>query len=320
MPPTLARVLPLREENHAPVFPATQSVYFGANLYYWGSAEQDSLLARGVRTWEREAKQRELAQGLWYLRFDTRGPHVFLLFTTTREKESELQTFLETQIANFLCKEPSRHVLGQEEIEKRHRDCRGKLFNAGDFEPGFAANNSVVTFRHGADQYPFQLFQRLNQSDDLWRRVNEIALWAIDHLGAGATTAAIEWIAAVDEALRSGGFPGEAYWRFHASTLLLPLQARLAANEAEVLEMVPRLVSDNNRNVFSQVWERAANGDKVNVDVAGLVSLIMSDSCPLEDRLRILREVNHTVLAQLGQWVKFHIPLVVYAWSRNLPR
>jgi hypothetical protein len=322
MPQTLARTPHDIDENNPPALPetATQAVYFGANIYFWGSAEQDRLLVQGVRTWARETRQRGLARGLWYFRFDTRGPHVFLLFTSSAEKEPELRQYLETRISDFLRTQPSREFLGAEEIEKRHTECRGKVFNAGDFEPGFPGNNSFLTFSHGGDQYPFHLFERLHQSNDLWRRLNQVALWAIDHLEGDATAAAIDWIAAVDEALRAGGFPGEAYWRFHASTLLLRLQERLAANETEVLELVPRLVSDTNRTIFSQAWEKAANGSKLEIDAAGLVSLIMSDSCPLEHRLRVLREVNHSVLAQLGQWVKFHIPLVVYAWSRNLPR
>jgi hypothetical protein len=298
-----------------------QTVYFGANIYYWGTAEQNYLLVQGVRAWARNAQEKGLARHFWYFRFDTRGPHLFLLFATTVQAEPLLRQYLEMQIAKFLKNRPSAEPLSQEEIEKRHKECRGKAFNIADFEQGFAANNSFAAFRHDSMHYPLNFTNGMPLADELWRRLDNIAFWAIDQLDNDPAMKAIRWLAAVDQALHRGGFPAEAYWRFHACTLLLPLRERLAANEADVLAMVPRLVSDNNRRVFSDAWEQVALGNFAGVDADALVALTMRDpGRTLEQRFLLLREINHAVMAQLGQWVKFQIPIIVYAWSRNIPQ
>ncbi len=299
----------------------SQTVYFGTNIYYWGAAEQNHLLLHGVRTWARYARENGLAQGFWYFRFDTRGPHLFLLFTTTTVAEPALRHYLEKQIAEFLKNQPSTDPLSQKDIERRHTECRGKGFNVADFEPGFAENNTFAAFRHDSAYYPLKFTNGMPLADELWHRLDEIAFWAIDQLEGSPAATAIRWLAAVDQALHRGGFAAEAYWRFHACTLLLPLRDRLAANEAEVIEMVPRLVSENNRKIFSAAWEQVARENCPGVDVDGLVALIMHDADRTqEQRFLILREINHAVMAQFGQWVKFQIPIIVYAWSRNLPQ
>jgi hypothetical protein len=300
---------------------SAQTIYCGTNIYYWGTAEQNHLLLHGVRTWARYAREKTLAQSFWYFRFDTRGPHLFLLFATTVKAEPALRHYLETSIAEFLKNQPSTHPLSQEDIEKRHKECRGKAFNVADFEPGFAENNSFAAFRHDSTYYPLNFTSGMPLADALWHRLDDIAFWAIDQLEGSPAATAIRWLAAVDQALHRGGFAAEAYWRFHACTLLLPLRERLAANEAEVIEMVPRLVSENNRKVFSAAWEQVAHENCLKVDVEGLVAFIMHDTGRTQEQLfLILREINHGVMAQLGQWVKFQIPVIVYAWSRNLPQ
>jgi lantibiotic biosynthesis dehydratase-like protein len=294
-------------------------VYLGANIYYWGIAEQRRLLLEGVRPWAMKARQEGWASRFWYCRYDARGPHVFVLFTTTNECKGVLRGFLEARISEFLREIPSREQLSLEQLEKHHRECRGRELSIADGMEGLADNNTYLMFDHESGAYPLNFSAAMPGAAEFWERMEKLCFWTIDQLEQDPTKAAIRWLAAVDRCLPGSGLVPEQYWRLHASTLIRPLRARLETNEAEVLSSLPAIVSESNRRVFSCVWDELNNGSAFELDLAGLVKLIAEDNRgAVERRLRLLREINHLVMGQLGQWVKFEIPIVFYAWQRNL--
>lgn len=292
--------------------------HLAVNVYHWGSAPQHRLLADCLGPAARELQGEGLLDRFWFTRFDTRGPHVCALFTPPAGRDAELRARLGAHLDAYLGAHPSTEIVSDEEIERRHAECRGKQLCVIDDEPGFAANNTYLMAPHPPDGYPFQLGYGVAAEGELWRLVQELALWAIEQLQAGTATAgAVRWIAAVDrELLRAGANPAE-FWRHHATTLLVYLEERLEADEAQVLATLPTVVGERNRAVFDRLW----SGDTPGMPDAGrLVDIVLAGDgrTPLQQR-RLLREVNHCALAQLGQPVLHHIPLVLYAWQRNLP-
>jgi hypothetical protein len=296
--------------------------YMGANIYYWGAGEQRTLLLNGVRRWALEARSRALADRFLYCRFDARGPHVTALFTGAAEAQASLREFLDVQIRSFLLEFPSSAAVAPEEIERRHLECRGKSLCVADREDGLAPNNSFVLFQHTPRDYPFWLGSGMASADEFWQRLDRLTFWTLEQLeGPGLQAKAIRWLAAVDRSLQRGGLPAESYWRLHATTLLPSLRERLKTEEEEVKSSLRRAVGDRNCEVFSKIWNELSSGGDHEFDVDGIVDLIAADrDRTLEQRLSLLREVNHLVLGQLSQTVNFQIPMVLYAWHCSLTR
>lgn len=296
--------------------------HLGANVYHWGHDEQGRLAAERVAP----LVVRLLAEGsverFWFTSFDARGPHLMLLFTCREGAEPALRRRLETELAAMLAAAPSEVVLDPEVLAERHRQCRGKELCSADELPGVAANNSFVLFTHPADGYPFAVGGGVDDADALWRRVGELALWAVAQRGAGASlAAAVRWTAAVDAALAAAGQPAGDYWRHHATTLVMPLADRLASDEAAVLAALPGLVGERNEEAFGQLWrqvEAGWDGPDARPLVAAACSPAAPAATPGGDRWSLLREITHTTLGQLGLPVRLHLPLVFYAWQRNL--
>jgi len=296
--------------------------YMGANIYYWGAGEQRTLLLDGVRRWALEARSRALADRFLYCRFDARGPHVLALFTGAAEAQPALRGFLDERIRSFLLEFPSRTAIGREELERRHGGCRGRTLCAADKEDGFASNNSFALFPHTPRDYPFWLGSGMASADEFWQRLDRLSFWTLDQLEAPDLQAkAIRWLAAIDRSLQSSGLPAESYWRLHATTLLPPLGKRLETEEEEVKSSLQRAVGDRNCEIFSKIWNELSRDGEHEFDVGGIVDLIAADrDRTLEQRLSLLREVNHLVLGQLSQTANFEIPMVLYAWHCSLTR
>lgn len=295
-------------------------VYQGANIYCWGNAEQTRLLLNGVKPWTVRARQQGWASRFWYSRFDARGPHVFLLWGTTPESLPALRSSLQREIEAFLRQCPSTEVLSAEQIERRHRECRGNTMSVADREPGLASNNSFVLFTHDPGDYPLHLSTGMADAPQFWKRIDDLSCWVLEQLQDDTAITAVRWVAAVDRSLARTPVSAESYWRFHASTLVLPLRERLQTNEAEVLKSLPRIISPDNQRLFANLWNQSINGNSLGFDVEGLVRLILCDQTrPLDSRFQTLRAVIHTVImGQLGLWTKFEIPIILYAWNRNV--
>jgi hypothetical protein len=291
--------------------------HLALHVYFWGSDEQTRLLSECLGPAARELRDEGLLDRFWFTSFDTRGPHVFALFTPPHGHSAELRARLGARLDGYLAGHPSTTCLAPEEVERRHAECRGKQLSAIDAEPGFAPNNSYRMADHPGDRYPFRLSAGAAAEDELWWIVQDVVFWAIGQRRARTSAAgAIRWLAEVDRALaRAGAEPAE-FWRHHATTLLVFLQARLDADEAGVLAALPAAVGERNRELFDRHWAPPAPGPSAE----RLAEIVLADDGrPPGQRQALMREINHCTLAQLGLPVMHHIPLVLYAWQRNLP-
>jgi hypothetical protein len=290
----------------------------GAHVYRWSTPDQVRLLRDGLRPAAREARSRGLTSRFWYTLFDARGPHVFALFAAAdRSRRRELADFLGDRLAGWLAAHPSAAPLDRDEVERRHAACRGKVLAAIDAEAGLAANDSLHLFEHPAGGYPFATAAGIVRPHELWRRLDPLALWALDHVGEAAS--AVRLAAVVDHALGAAGVSAAGFWRYVATTLLVPLGERLASDEAGVVAALPAMVGERNTLAFGRLWSAVPHGD--DPPAAAAVRLVVEDGRrPLEHRFRLLREIVHVALAQLLQGVQARIPLVLYAWHRNLSR
>lgn len=292
-------------------------VQVGACVYCWGEQEQRRLLLDGLRPWAREALADGLALRFWYCRFDARGPHVLVLFATTAARREPLAAFLEDRIGDFLRRSPSAAPLEREVQLRRHHECRGKALCGEHLRPGLADNNTFALFDHPDDGYPFALSAGISARDEFWRRVGDATQWALEQLARGQThTSALRVLAGVDGVLRRRRLPAQAYWRFHASTLLPGLLERLTTQPLELHAWLPRAIGARNLQAFERLWPEISTTDAAVAEAAAVAALA-DDGRPLQPRFALLRELNHNLLAQLGHAVRLHIPMVLYAWQRS---
>jgi hypothetical protein len=296
-----------------------QMQHVGANIYCWGAAEQDRLLQDGVRSWVTEATTQRLADRFWYCRYDARGPHLFLQFATSAQRLEALSQFLKLKIGNYLAHSSNSVELTREELEKRHHACRGRTMSIADREQGLAENNSFVLFPHAANAYPWSLADGISENESFFQYLSDLSIWAIEQIDGSSMETSIRWLAAVDRALLRCCPEPQAYWHYHAATLLAPEEQNWRSWAARIEPRIPSTLSENNRRIFSSIWNGYALETALTFDVMGLVSLIFErGDAGFERRLRLLREINHSLLGQLGLLCKFEIPMVMYAWMRNI--
>lgn len=296
--------------------------HLGAHVYRWSKPDQIRLLREGVRPTAAEARSRDLCDRFWYTVFDARGPHVFAIFSLAREeggdaedRKEALEGFVRERLEGWLEAHPSTETLDRSEVEERHRACRGKILSPLDEEPGLAANDSLELFDQPPDRYPFLHTRDMARAGELWRELDAVSFWALDHLTEAV--AAIRLVVGVDRALAAGGAPAAAFWRYVATTLLVPLRERLQRGEKEILEGLPKMIGAKNVEVFSRLWEQEPAPEDPPIERAGRLAF-EDDGRPLERRMALLREIVHSALGQLLQGVQFRLPVILYAWHRNL--
>jgi hypothetical protein len=287
------------------------------NVHHWGRGPTNRLLAECLVPAVRELRGAGLARRFWFQRFDARGPHLFVLLGTEPGRADELGRLLSTRLEAWIAAHPSTEPLTGDELRTRHEQCRGKRLCALDADPGFAANNSVRWAPHPPDGYPLDLAAGVAERDALWVLLSRLAEWTPGRLD-DAPGAAVRWMAAVDAELRRAHEVAEGYWRFHAGTLLTGLHDRLARDEAAVLEALGRGIGARNCEAFAGPWAVVQGGEAVWDGLGELLRVVLAaDGRTMEQRLGLLREINHSVLSQLGQSVAAHVPLVLYAWLRE---
>jgi len=293
-------------------------VYIGANIYYWGKAEQRRLLLEGMRQWALDACLQGLADRFWYCPFDKRGPHLFVLFGTRSKAQDGTHDFLLGRISRYLAESPSRTIISLEEIQRRDSECRGKTLCAPDRIPGFATNNSFVLFLHAARDYPMSLSSGMAAEDDFWRRISDLTLWLLGELEHGNGKAAIRWLVAVSRSIERCGIEAADYWRFHVKCLLPKLRIDDAARR-DIQETLSHTIGKHNDQVFSATWTEASTSEANVFDSDRLVQIALADDGrSLQQRFQLLRNVNHVALSQLGHTVHLHLPMVLFAWQRSL--
>jgi hypothetical protein len=288
----------------------------GFNIYYWGMEEQQRLLQHGLNAWAQDLRRQGWLQRLWFCPYDARSPHVFGIFTTTAAGENCVKTYLQDSIQKFIAHYPSHVQLSDQEVSERHGGCRGRTMNLADREPGPALNNSFQIFEHEHNGYPFQLNVGAANADELWERIDRVCIWALEQAGGDVSRAAVRWLAAVDRSLKRQEIPAAGYWRFHAGSLLLGLEQSFKERPEMSREWLQNAVSPANQKIFSNIWNEE---NDLSVDIDGLVRLIISQQkSSLAQRFGLLRSINHFTLLQLGQIVLQEIPIILYAWQRNV--
>lgn len=289
--------------------------YLGINIYYWGSGEQQQL-RKELRRWVAEAEERGLLQRFWYTSFDSRGPHLFALFATRQEDYSALESMLRQRAEAFLVSFPSLTELSLDELTIRHGECRGTVMNCVDRMDGIAANNTFEVFEHDDASFPFKITGKMERPELIWERIDLASRWTLDLATGNRARAALQWLRAIDRALTRKAVPSSLYWRFHAGTLMLRLEEFLEARGETVEQWLAKAVTQRNHAMFSEVWNSSG---EIPVDSDALVSALLSTpGLELNERFRIMRDLDHTILLQLGQLVRLQIPMVLFAWQQSL--
>lgn len=289
------------------------------NVYFWDFAEQNRLLTECVGPAVHALLGAGALEHFWFDRFDTRGPHVVLLMDAAPEREDEVRDVLGAAVDAYLARAPSTRVLQPEELERRHAQCRGKHLCSLDRVAGVEPNNS----RRWVDVPDDALVLRCPPGMDARAAralLTDQALWSIDQLRAGGTTAAaVRWAAGLTATLERAGLDAAAVWRTYASTLLPRFRSAILAEDAEMIDALPRLIGPANAAVFDRIWDPARQAGAVWAGMDDLARAVAAEPVA-DERARFVRRMTHIVLAQLDQFVRFRIPLSLYAWHRTLPQ
>jgi hypothetical protein len=294
--------------------------YLGGNIYLWDKAAQNRLLIEFLGPAYRELCEELNIRKFWFDRFDARGPHIFFFFSVPAERFEEIRERMADRLQAFLDERPSRIELSSDELTLLHRQMRGKALCPADEGAELAQDNSFLLFEHSPTGYPLYLTAHLENADEYWRLFGDLSFWAIQQVEArpekGAVAAGVRWAAALDEILRQAGIARE-YWQYHATTLIIGLDTRLATAERQVFESIREAVGAKNRKTFTCVWSEVERSGSPWPHLPQLVEVSLSGDSPTR-RFAALREAAHCTWKQLGLPTREHIPLVLFAWNRNL--
>lgn len=295
--------------------------HVGINVYLWGERDRDRFLIDCLGPVACALRDGGTADWFWFDRFDARGPHVFALFTTG-SGNGEVAELLRDTVADYLAVHPSTSRLEPEELLQRHTGCRGVALCSADNLPGLATNNSFELFDHKTTGYPFFLAGGRATAEELWRLLERAALWVINQLSSGPDAAArvgIQWIASVDHQLRLAGADALTYWHHHLVTLVYSFKDRLDPDDPQVVSKVDQAIGKRNRRLFAAAWSQAGQNGPCWESLPRLVEISLSgmDTDPLGP-WALQRELDHFTLKQLGLSHSLHIPLILFAWHRNL--
>ena len=296
-------------------------VNLGLVVYVWGALHQDRLLVECLAPAVEDLRHRGLAHRFWMDRFDARGPHVFSVLTLPRNAASEIAGELADRLGGHLASHPSSVALTTDQLARRHQALRQKRQCEVDGRPGFAANNSFEIFEHPLRGYPFSLSATRAGEEELWDLVADLSLWTIGRLasrpGSPAMAEAQLWTASMDRELRLAGVRTANYWRHHARTLLPDLFDGMGTEEADATLAELAMDVGTRNPAFARSWEEVASTGPVWPRLPDLLRLLLGDNPALPTTWTLLREINHTLLKQLGIPVALHLPLVLYAWRRS---
>jgi hypothetical protein len=294
----------------------------GMNVYQWGSSHQNRLLVECVAPIAKELLQSGQADRFWFDRFDARGPHVLILLASSSDSVADPSGMVLERLQQYLTTYPSDEVYSDEEVARRHIETQGKVLCEADRLPGLAPNNSLCSFMHGWNDYPYGLMGQSSVADELWTAATRLACWSIERLAANqerlSVESAVQLLAAVEVGLGAAGLRASQLWRYHACTLLIGLDAQLEADELSVLATLPALVGQENIKTLARVRDALGGGeDELSALVYPLVEFASGKAGwhPAHVK-RWLREIVHWTLKQLGLPVSLHLPLLLDAWHR----
>jgi hypothetical protein len=299
--------------------------YVGANVYCWDQEAQNRLLIDCLQPCAEELRRETGFTRFWFDRFDARGPHVVALLTVPLGADLLAADRLEGQLNAFLSTHSRPSTTSLEEVEKRHLSCRGMALCPIDGEPDIAPDNSFRLFTHSSWGYPFRLTRGLPEETawETWELLDKLSAWTISRLAAvhGGSTSrtAVRWLASFEQILREACSQPEQYWRFHASSLLFGLPKQLEENESRVREALQSAISQQNEQAFSAIWDEEEISGPCWPGLRELLRCVLTEADPPAPLpWRLPREIVHWTLKQLCLYVAAEIPLVLYAWRRNL--
>ena len=303
--------------------------WLGVNVYLWERLEQNRLLSQVLSPEVDRLYAESKVDIVFYDRFDSRGPHVFLSLRLVEpvEEEAQVRASLRAAIEPFLDGKEKSNVYGEEELQKLHEQCRGKTLWHADRRPGLAEDRTLLIDRHEGGGYPFNWWRDLQDAarDRVSELVGESTRWALAlvppekdaHMGA-----AVAWSAEFDRILRRRLSPAEAadYWRIHASTLIMGLGERWQEEPEAVRASLPGRVAPKTAKAFADRFDAADSGDEESPwsPMGELIETVLGGAPNRQVAWRALREINHVTWKQLGLYVRFHLPIVLFAWNRNL--
>jgi len=298
-----------------------ETLYLGANIYYWGEQEIRYLLLHGLKSWASKSRSEGLSDFFWWTRFDARGPHIFTIFSAANKgKGEQLRQLLNHWIEYFLLTQSSTVELDSRLLEERHRNCRGGKMCIADTPDEIAPNNTFQMFSHHPANYPLSLVAGMQNKREFLGHLDRLAFRAIHEAQAeDVFSTAIRWIAEIDQVLPLCNVSPEDYWFFHLSTLFVFSDSKhWRERRNSFLSHLPKMLSEGNRISIAKTW-LIQSQHSAGTDTYDLVrSVLAEDGRTLDDRYMVLRQINHQLLLQIGLLGKFEIPLVLYAWFRSL--
>lgn len=302
--------------------------WLGANIYLWERLEQNRLLARVLAPEIERLYADGAVDVVFYDRFDSRGPHVFLSLRVTAESSREsVRSRLRAVIEPFLAEKQPSEIYDEAGLAKLHEQCRGKALWHADHLPGLASDRSLLIDEQQAGGYPFLWWRDLEETarDRVSELVGESTRWALGLLPAEKEAhmgAAVAWSADYDSLLRRRLSAAEAadYWRVHASTLIMGLDERWREEPEAVRASLPGRVAAKTAAAFGRQFDASDAGEQAGPwpPMEELVELVLRGAPNRQVAWRALREIHHVTWKQLGLYVRFHLPIVLFAWNRNL--
>jgi hypothetical protein len=297
----------------------------GVNVYCWGQTAQNLLLTECLAPAAQQLRDEFGFARFWFDRFDARGPHIIALFTLPRGAAPPATVRLASRLEGFFAAHPERGEVSDESVEKRHLSVRGAAYCKVDREPGIAEENSFRFFEPGPADYPLALTRGLPEAEAqaIWDLIDNLSLWAVRQIASdpehGAVPVAVRWVASWEWTLRRMHPAAEEYWRFHAGSLLFGLPRRLEEDANQVLAALPEAIGERNARTFSRIWNEMEMAEPPWPRLGDLLRLLLAETNPpAVNPWRLPREIVHWTLKQLCLYVSAEIPLVLYAWRRNL--
>jgi hypothetical protein len=296
-------------------------IRLGVNVYCWEEARQNRLLAECLAPAVFELQEEIGPVLFWFDRFDARGPHVFAVLSLADEACRLAESALASRLRTFFASHPSGGTVPLEQVQRRHEASRHLALCELDRAPGIEPEDACRFFLQPPDAFPFHLVRQRPEEDQqkIWEIAHQLSLWSTQQIAVHPERrplrAAVSWLAAFFWLLLRTHPRAEAYWRYHAASLLRSLPQRLESDEQGVLDALPGAIGERNIQAFSSVWSQMQTSEPPWPAMSELVHRLCSPDLH-GDSWRPPREIVHSLLKQLCVPVAHEIPLILYAWHR----
>jgi hypothetical protein len=121
-------------------------------------------------------------------------------------------------------------------------------------------------------------------------------------------------MAGLDRQLRASDAEAADYWHHHLKSLMHELDDLLEEKGEPFVDALAAGIGEPNRKVFQQVWKWAETAEPAWDGLPALVSDITARG---PGAWRLLREIVHGALKQLGLVVPKHLPILIFGWVQH---